>query len=74
MACNDIAYVHLHEVELDVKAGLAGARTANYQHVFVDVVLGDFVAPHHDALRLYQENVLIEFGVDKGFDVLVGSP
>ena len=56
-----------------MEACLAGAGTADYQHVFVDVVLGDFVAPHHDALRLRQENVLVEFGVDKRLDVL-GCP
>ena len=71
---HDIAGVHLHEVGLDVEAGLAGAGTADHQHIFVDIVLGDFVSPHHDALCLRQENVLVELGIDERLNIVGISP
>ena len=59
---------------LNVEAGLAGAGTADHQHIFVDIVLGDFVSPHHDALCLRQENVLVELGIDERLNIVGISP
>ena len=56
-----------------MKASFAGAGTADYQHILVDVVFRVFVAAHHDALGLRQENVLVKLGVNKGLNIL-GCP
>ncbi len=72
--CHDIAGVHLHEVWFDVKSCLTRARTADYQNIFVDIVLGIFVAAHHDTLRLRQENVLVKLRVDERLNILRRGP
>ncbi len=64
----------MHQIRLNIKAGLAGPGTADYQHIFVDVVLGILVPPHHDALGLRQQNVLRKVRVDEGLDVLRRAP
>ncbi len=57
-----------------MEASLAGAGTADHQNIFVDVVLGVFVAAHHDTLRLRQEDILVKLGVDEGLNVLCRAP
>ena len=57
-----------------MEAGLTGAGTANHQNILIDIVLGDFISAHHDALGLCQQNVLIELGVDKRLDILRSAP
>ena len=57
-----------------MKSSLTRARTANNQHVLVDVVLGNLVAAHHDALSLRQENVLVKLGINIRLNVLRRSP
>ena len=72
--CDNIAGVHLHEVWLNVKASFAGAGTADYQHVLIDIILGIFIAAHHDALGLRQENVLVKLGVNEGLNIFRCPP
>ncbi len=72
--CHDVAGVHLHEVRFDVKSCLTRARTANYQNIFVDIVLRNLVAAHHDALSLRQEDILVKLRVDERLNVLRRAP
>ncbi len=57
-----------------MEAGLAGARTADYQNIFIDIVLWIFIAAHHDTLRLRQENILVKLGGNEGLNVLHRAP
>ncbi len=57
-----------------MEAGLAAAASTYDQHVFVDVILRDFIAPYHDAFRLRQEDVVLKLRGDKGLDVLLRPP
>ncbi len=72
--CDNIAGVHLHEVWFDVKSCLTRARTADYQNIFIDIVLWVFVAAHHDTLRLRQQDILRKLWVDEGLYVLRRAP
>ena len=46
-----------------MEAGLTRARATDHQHVLIDIVLGNLVPAHHDALCLRQENVLVKFWI-----------
>ena len=73
--CYDIAGMALHEIGLQKVAGLAAARTADDQHVFVSRRPGVFgAAVHGQPFRLRQQDVVFENGVDKRLDVLARSP
>ena len=72
--CDNVAGVHLHQIGLNVETGLAAAGTADYQHIFIDIVLRVLVPAQHNALRLGQQDILVKFGVDKGLDVLCRAP
>ena len=73
--CYDIAGMALHEIGLQKVAGLAAARTADDQDVFVPRRPGAFgAAVHGQPFRLRQQNVVFENGVDKRLDVLARSP
>ena len=65
----------MHEIGLQKVAGLAAARTADDQDVFVPRRPGAFgAAVHGQPFRLRQQNVVFENGVDKRLDVLARSP
>ncbi len=57
-----------------MKASFTGTGTADHQHILVDIVLGNLVPAHHDALGLRQEDILVKLGVDEGLNVLRRSP
>ena len=57
-----------------MKSCLAGARTADNQNIFIDIILGIFVSAHHDPLGLSEQDILVKFGVDEGLDVVCRAP
>ena len=46
-----------------MEAGLTRARATDHQHVLIDIVLGNLVPAHHDALSLRQKYVLVKFWI-----------
>ena len=72
---NYIGRVHLHEIWLQPKASLTRTRATNDQNIFVSGglwVLG--AAVHCQALRFRQNHIVLEYRVDVGCNVLMGSP
>ena len=70
-----VACVHLHQVRLHEKPGLARAGPADHQHVLVSCklrVLG--AAVHGEPLRLGQDDVLLRVGILIGPDIRGRSP
>ena len=57
-----------------MEACLAGAGTADNQHVLVDVVFWYLIPPKHNPLRLCQEDIVVKLRVDKRLDVLLRPP
>ena len=57
-----------------MEAGLTAARSADDQYILVDIVLWNLIPPNHDALRLGQEDVVLEFRGDKWSDILPRPP
>lgn len=57
-----------------MEPSLAGAGTANDQYVFVDVVFWYLVPADHDSFRLCQEDIVLKFLVDEGFNILLCAP
>ena len=73
--CDHIGTVHLHQIRFEPEAGLTGTGAANHQHIFVSGglwVLG--AAVHCQALRFRQNHIVLEYRVDVGCNVLMGSP
>ena len=67
--------MELHQVGLEPEPGLAGAGTADYQHVFVAGGLGVlWAAAHGKAFRLGEDDVVLEFGRDIGGNIFMASP
>ena len=65
----------MHEVGLDIEAGLAAAGAADHQHILVPGRLGVFGPPGHgQAFGLGQQDVVFKLGVDVGGNVLGGAP
>ena len=65
----------LHQVWFEPEAGLARARAADNQHIFVAGILGILgTVAHHQAFRLRQNDVVLKHRIDKGLDVLCRSP
>ena len=70
-----IGTVHLHEVGLDEKSGLAGAGTADNEDVLVPRVLRLLgTAVHGQRLGLGEDDVVGELVIHIGLDVLWPSP
>ena len=57
-----------------MEACLTRARTADNEHIFIDIVLRILVSAHHDALSLGEQNVLVKLGVDERGTVLGHCP
>ena len=57
-----------------MKSCLTRARTANNEHIFIDIVLGILVSAHHDALGLSEQNVLVKLGVNERGYVFGSAP
>ena len=73
--CYDIAGMALHKIGLQKVAGLAAARTADHQHVFVSRRSRVFgAAVHGQPLGLRQDDVIGKCGIDIRIDVLARSP
>ena len=65
----------MHEVGLDIEAGLAAAGAADHQHILVPGRLGVFGPPGHgQAFGLGQQDVVFKLGVDVRGNVLGGTP
>ena len=65
-----VARVHLHQVRLHEKPGLARSGTADYQHILVAGKLWVFwAAVHGEPLRLGQDDVLLRVGILIGSDI-----
>ena len=57
-----------------MKSCLTGAGTADYENIFVDIVLGILISAHHDTLGLSEQNILVKLGVDERLDVIGVAP
>ena len=72
---DNIAAVHLHQVRFQPEAGLAGAGTADHQHIFVSGGLGVLgTAVHGQALGFCQDDVILEHRVDVRGNIVMGAP
>ena len=67
--------MELHEVGFYKKSRLAGAGTADYQHVFI-AGMGRILRPagHHKPLGLRQDNVVFRFRVHKRGNICFVTP
>ena len=57
-----------------MEAGLAASRTADDQHILVNVIFGYLIAPKHDSLCLRQQDIVIKLWIYERLYVLRGSP
>ena len=65
----------MHEVGLDIEAGLAAAGAADHQHILVPGRLGVFWPPGHgQAFGLGQQDVVFKLGVDVRGNVFGSAP
>lgn len=74
---HDIAdlFGHLHEVRLDVKSCLTAAAAADHDDVFVPSILRMlWSTTHHQPFGLCEDDVVLEYRVNKRFDVLLVAP
>ena len=74
---HDIAHLlgHLHQVGLDVKSGLTAAAAADHNDVFIPSILRMlWSTTHHQTFGLCEDDVVLEYRVDKRFDVLLVAP
>ena len=72
---HNIRAVHLHQVGFQPESGLTGTGAANHQYIFVSGSLGVLGATvHGQALRFRQNHIVLEYRVDVGCNVLMGSP
>ena len=70
-----IGTVHLHQIGLKPEAGLAGAGTADDQHVFIARILWVLrAAGHSEPFGLGQNDIILEHRVDIGGNIVVGAP
>ena len=66
---------HLHQVGLDIKSGLTAAATADHNDVFIPSILRMlWSTTHHQPFGLCEDDVVLEYRVDKRFDVLLVAP
>ena len=66
---------HLHQVGLDVKSGLTAAAAADHNDVFVPSILRMlWSTTHHQPFALCEDDVVLEYRVNKRFDVLLVAP
>ena len=74
---HDIAdlWGHLHQVRLDVESGLTAAAAADHNDVFVPSILRMlWSTTHHQPFGLCEDDVVLEYRVNKRFDVLLVAP
>ena len=57
-----------------MEAGLTASRTADDQHILVNVIFWYLIAPKHDSLCLCQKDIVIKLWVYERLYVLWGSP
>ena len=66
---------HLHQVGLDVKSGLTTAAASNHNDVLIAGVLRMlWSTTHHQPFGLCEYDVVLEYRVNKRFDVLLVAP
>lgn len=66
---------HLHQVGLNVKSGLTAAAAADHNDVFIASVLRMlWSTTHHQPFGLCEDDVVLEYRVNKRFDVLLVAP
>ena len=67
--------MHLHQVGFQPESGLTGTGAADHQNIFVSGGLGVLgAAIHGQALGFGQNHIVLEYRVDVGCNVLMGSP
>ena len=67
--------MHLHQVRFQPEPGFSGTGAANYQYIFVSRRLGVLGATvHGQALGFGQNHIILEYRVDVGCNILMGSP
>lgn len=65
---------HLHQIRLDVKPCLATAAAADHNDIFIASVLRMlWSTTHHQPFGLCEDDVVLEYRVNKRFDVLLVS-
>ena len=73
--CHHIRAVHLHQVRFQPEPGFTGTGAADHQNIFVSGGLRVFrAAIHGQAFRFRQNHIVLEYRVDVGCNVLMGSP
>ena len=66
---------HLHQVGLDVKSGLTAATATDHNDVFVPSILRMlWSTTHHQPFGLCEDDVVLEYRVNKRLDVLLVAP
>ena len=73
----DIAYLlgHLHQIRLHEKSCLTAARAANHNDVLISGILRMlWSAAHHQPFRLGEQHIILEYRVNKRFNVLGIAP
>lgn len=66
---------HLHQVRLDIKSCLTAAAAADYNNVFIPSILRMlWSTTHHQPFGLCEDDVVLEYRVNKRFDVLLVAP
>ena len=66
---------HLHQVGLDVKSRFATAAAADHNDVFIAGVLRMlWSTTHHQPFGLCEDDVVLEYRVNKRFDILLVAP
>ena len=66
---------HLHQVGLDVKSRLTAAAAADHNDVFIPSILRMlWSTTHHQPFGLCEDDVVLEYRVNKRFDVLLVAP
>lgn len=74
---HDIAdlFGHLHQVGLDVKSSFTAAAASNHNDIFIAGVLRMlWSTTHHQPFGLCENDVVLEYRVNKRFDVLLVAP
>ena len=66
---------HLHQVRLDIKSCLTAAAAADHNDVFIPSILRMlWSTTHHQPFGLCEDDVVLEYRVNKRFDVLLVAP
>ncbi len=66
---------HLHQIGLNVESGLAASAAADHNDIFITSILRMlWSTTHHQPFGLCEDDVVLEYRVNKRFDVLLIAP